>query len=134
MRSGEGCEGVEFCDWRTCDLQDLLRRAAFLVTDYSSVAMDFAYMQKPLLYYQFDLDEFRANQYKAGYFDFVRDGFGPVCTTEGEAAAALASWAERGRNEDASTLPGAAASSSSTTSATASATTRRSVIGGNHEH
>lgn len=96
----EGCEGVEFCDWRTCDLQDLLRRAAFLVTDYSSVAMDFAYMQKPLLYYQFDLDEFRANQYKAGYFDFVRDGFGPVCTTEGEAAAALASWAERGRNED----------------------------------
>lgn len=96
----DGCDGVEFCDWRTNDVQDLLRRAAFLVTDYSSVAMDFAYMGKPLLYYQFDIDDFRKSQYAAGYFNYSRDGFGPVCRSGSEVIAVLSAWLERaGHNE-----------------------------------
>ena len=34
-----------------------------MITDYSSVAIDFAYMKKPTLYYQFDEEKFRRGQY-----------------------------------------------------------------------
>ena len=61
------------------DVQQLLMESAYLITDYSSIAMDFAYMKKPLLYYQFDYEKFRANHYAEGYFSYERDGFGPVC-------------------------------------------------------
>ncbi len=61
------------------DVQQLLMQSAYLITDYSSIAMDFAYMKKPLLYYQFDYEEFRGNHYAEGYFSYERDGFGPVC-------------------------------------------------------
>ena len=45
--------------------------------DYSSIAFDFAYMKKPLIYYQFDQDKYYTNHFAKGYFDCERDGFGP---------------------------------------------------------
>lgn len=60
------------------DVQDLLLKSQVLITDYSSVFFDFAYMGKPVIYYQFDEDEFRENHYKEGYFNYRGDGFGPV--------------------------------------------------------
>ena len=64
-----------------CFVQDLLKRAAFLVTDYSSVAADYAYMKKPMLYFQFDAEEFAKKQYAGSkYYDFKDNGFGPVVT------------------------------------------------------
>ena len=41
-------------------------------------------MQKPILYYQFDEDEFRVYHYSKGYFDYRRDGFGEVVTQREE--------------------------------------------------
>lgn len=64
------------------DVQQLLKESMLLITDYSSVFFDFAYMEKPVLYYQFDEDEFRAKHYEEGYFDYRRDGFGEVVTEE----------------------------------------------------
>lgn len=50
-----------------------------LVTDYSSVAFDFAFLKKPVVYFQNDIEEFYAGQiYEKGYFDFETMGFGPV--------------------------------------------------------
>lgn len=60
-----------------------------LVTDYSSIAMDFAYMGKPLCYYQFDYKKFREKHYAEGYFSYEADGFGPVCYTEEELVKSL---------------------------------------------
>lgn len=65
-------------------VQQLLKEASLLITDYSSVAMDFAYMDKPLIYYQFDQEEFRTRHLEEGYFDYVEDGFGPVLTEADE--------------------------------------------------
>jgi CDP-glycerol glycerophosphotransferase (TagB/SpsB family) len=65
--------------------QDIFRRSALVVTDYSSVAFDFAALQKPVVYTQFDRDDFfSAHTYSQGYFDYERDGFGPVCTSYDE--------------------------------------------------
>ena len=52
-----------------------------LITDFSSVAFDFAYLKKPVIYTQFDQESFFSEQlYDKGYFDYDKDGFGPVCT------------------------------------------------------
>lgn len=65
--------------WEEADIETLIRKAGVLITDYSSVSMDFAYMDKPVLYYQFDQSDFRRHHLPEGYFDYKRDGFGPVC-------------------------------------------------------
>lgn len=63
------------------DIQKALRDSYLMITDYSSVYMDFAYMTKPIIYFQFDEAEFRRRQLKKGYFDCVKEGFGPVITS-----------------------------------------------------
>lgn len=66
------------------DVQTLLKESLLLVTDFSSVFFDFAYMRKPVIYYQFDEDEFRKGHYQEGYFDYRKNGFGPVVVDENE--------------------------------------------------
>lgn len=71
-------EGVEFCDVKT-KYGDAFAVSNLIVTDYSSTAFDFAYLRKPILYTQFDKETFFKNHtYKAGYFEYERDGFGEV--------------------------------------------------------
>lgn len=62
------------------DIQKVLKESAIMITDYSSVFMDFAYMLKPILFYQFDYEEFRKKQYGEGYYNY-KDGFGPSYTS-----------------------------------------------------
>lgn len=62
-------------------IQELLRKCSIMITDYSSVSFDFAYLGKPVFYFQFDLERFRKYQYPEGYFSYEKDGFGPVCYT-----------------------------------------------------
>ena len=66
------------------DVQQLLMESAMLITDYSSIYFDFAYMQKPLVYYQFDYEKYRKGQYQQGYFSYQEDGFGKVVKNEDE--------------------------------------------------
>ena len=62
------------------DYQKEFCENALLVTDYSSVFFDFAYLNKPVIYYQYDIKDYFENQlYNKGYFDFEKNGFGPVC-------------------------------------------------------
>lgn len=72
-------ENIKLLSHNECDVQTVLKDSAMLVTDYSSVSMDFAYMKKPLIYYQFDYEQFRSGHHPEGYFSFDKDGFGPVC-------------------------------------------------------
>lgn len=60
--------------------REIYAESALVITDYSSAAFDFAYMRKPLIYCQFDKQEFFAGEHvcKQGYFDYERDGFGEV--------------------------------------------------------
>lgn len=58
------------------DVQDLLKSASMMVTDYSSVFFDMLYMKKPVVFFQFDYDKFRSAQYGEGYFDYRNNPFG----------------------------------------------------------
>jgi hypothetical protein len=55
-----------------------LERAALLVTDYSGVQYDFAWMRKPLVYFQ---PPELPPQYGVGAMDYHKRGFGPVTTS-----------------------------------------------------
>jgi hypothetical protein len=65
------------------DVQAMMARAAVMVTDYSSMAFNAAYLDRPVVYFQFDaaLVNEGAHVGRAGYFEYVRDGFGPVTET-----------------------------------------------------
>ena len=66
------------------NIQTIFRDTQLLVTDYSSVAFNFAYMKKPVIYYQFDENDYWQATRKKSYFDFRRDGFGEVINQEME--------------------------------------------------
>lgn len=71
-------EKVRFCSVST-KYRQVFAESALVVTDYSSVAFDFAYLRKPVLYCQFDKVEFFSKHlFAEGYFDYERDGFGEV--------------------------------------------------------
>ncbi len=57
----------------TVTYRDMFARNKLLLTDFSSVAFDFAYLRKPVLYAHFD-----TNHYEEGYFNYEQDGFGEV--------------------------------------------------------
>ena len=75
-------ERIILASWRDYDVQNLLMRCRLLVTDYSSVHFDVGYMEKPVIYYQFDMGDFRKYHYQEGYFSYEKHGFGPVVKTE----------------------------------------------------
>lgn len=60
------------------DVQKLLMESDILITDFSSVFFDFAYMKKPEIFYQFDEERYRGEHYEEGYFKYREDAFGPV--------------------------------------------------------
>lgn len=81
------------------DVQDLLKRARVLITDYSSVYFDFGYMKKPIIYYQFDYEEYRKYR-DEGYFDYKRDGFGPVVSDDDKLIDYLIEYYKEGLKEE----------------------------------
>lgn len=76
------------------NLQDLLKESALLITDYSSVFMDFAYMNKPVIYYQFDIDDFRKTQFKEGYFKYSKNAFGRILKDEDDVVTKIITYFE----------------------------------------
>ncbi|MFI7346318.1 glycosyltransferase [Streptomyces sp. NPDC049936] len=72
---------ITIADQTKRGVQEAMKECSLLVTDYSSVFFDVAYMGKPLVYVPFDEDDFYGRHYRRGYYDLTRDGFGPVCRT-----------------------------------------------------
>lgn len=72
-------EKIIIGDWEKYDIQEELKKAAVMITDYSSVFFDMVYMKKPVLFYQFDYDDFRKYDYQEGYFNYKNTPFGKWC-------------------------------------------------------
>lgn len=80
------------------DYRAAFKEGSVLVTDYSSVFFDFAYLKKPVVYCQYDIEEYYQTQtiYTRGYMDDKKDGFGPVAETYDDTVAAIVSVIESG--------------------------------------
>lgn len=72
--------GVKLLTFATSDVQDLIVSAELMITDYSSLAFEAAFLDIPVVYFQFDRESVfgGGHTFAKGYFDYQRDGFGPV--------------------------------------------------------
>ena len=73
------------------DVQQTIAEGALMVTDYSSLAFEAAYLHRPVVYYQFDEAEFFSGEhvYTKGPWSYRDDGFGPVCAEAEETLDAI---------------------------------------------
>ena len=74
------------------DIAPLISRTRLLVTDYSSLAFEAAYVEAPTVYFQFDRETFFSGGHSGqdGDFDYRQSGFGPVVETSEHAVDAIA--------------------------------------------
>lgn len=80
------------------DVQQLLKESALMITDYSSVLFDFAYMKKPVLFYQFDRIDYLKRHLSGWYVP--ESSFGPVCDTEDVLIDTLSGYLQKGMTMD----------------------------------
>ncbi len=78
------CKNIKVVLFNESDLQTMIKESRAFITDFSSLAFDFGYMKRPVIYFQFDEDKYFKEHYIKGYFDYRRDGFGPVCNSLNE--------------------------------------------------
>lgn len=90
-------EHVRVHRFRDIDIQQMLANAGALVTDYSSMGFEMAYLERPVVYFQFDQDTFFSgtHAYRQGTWSYERDGFGPVTVDGGSAIEQIAAVIER---------------------------------------
>ena len=62
------------------DIRELYLAADVLITDYSSAMFDFAVTGKPIIFFPYDMDEYR-DSVRGFYFDLEAEAPGPVCRT-----------------------------------------------------
>lgn len=65
---------VDVCNYG--NVTEIMRLCDFLITDYSSICMDFAIQDKPVYFYAFDLDLYERD--RSFYFDYESYVPGPV--------------------------------------------------------
>lgn len=65
------------------DIQELYLISDILITDYSSVMFDYANTARPILYYTYDLEDYRDN-IRGFYMDFDKEAPGPFLKTTEE--------------------------------------------------
>lgn len=63
-------------DTDVTDIQTLLARVGMLITDYSSVIGDFALLDRPIIFYSYDLEEYCANNHMhPAYMEVLSDTY-----------------------------------------------------------
>lgn len=65
------------------DIRELYLMADILVTDYSSVFFDYGNLKRPMIFYVYDIDEYR-DTLRGFYFDFEQEAPGPLVRTTEE--------------------------------------------------
>ncbi len=67
-------DNIEFVQFGSRPLNEIMMHCSMLITDYSSVCWDVYYMGKPVIFYQFDYDMYMENH--GSYMDMENDLFG----------------------------------------------------------
>ncbi len=93
---------IEFATVGQTSLQNLFARSAALITDYTSVAFEFALARRTVFYYQFDRESFYGgnHNWREGYFSYERDGFGPVSFNQDELLKQIRGFLENGAHTE----------------------------------
>jgi len=84
-------DGVELVD-KEITFNELFDKASLMITDYTSAVFDFAFLMKPVIYYQAVANI----KYPDGYFDYERDGFGAVIKDQASVVDKVIAYIENG--------------------------------------
>jgi CDP-glycerol glycerophosphotransferase (TagB/SpsB family) len=79
-------------------VNQLLMRSSMLITDYSSVSWDMYYQKKPIVFYQFDLDDYI--KYQGSYINMETELFGDQAKTVDSLIELIKKHAENNFKED----------------------------------
>ena len=71
--------------------QLLFAESSLLITDFSSTVFDFAYLQKPVIYYWFT-----DNPHKESYFNYETMGFGEIIKDQDKLINSIVEYMENG--------------------------------------
>jgi len=63
------------------DISELYLVSDILITDYSSVFFDYANLNRPIIFYMYDLDDYR-DRLRGFYFDIEKEAPGPIVDNE----------------------------------------------------
>lgn len=72
----------------TSDIYPLLREMDVLITDYSSIFFDFLLLDRPVVFFPYDLDDYLATD-RSMYFDYHEMTPGPKCVSQADLLDAL---------------------------------------------
>ena len=90
-------DNIEFVQFGSRPLNEIMMHCSMLVTDYSSVCWDVYYMGKPVVFYQFDYDMYMENH--GSYLDMETELFGERYTELPDLIASLERNIENGFRE-----------------------------------
>ena len=82
------CRGFAKDVSRFPDIQELFLISDILITDYSSVMFDFVHTSRPILFFTYDLEDYRDHM-RGFYLDFEREAPGPFCRETEDLAEAI---------------------------------------------
>ena len=88
---------IELYSFDSMPLNQLLMRCSMMITDYSSACWDVYYQGKPVLFYQFDVDDY--NRTNGSYLNMEKDLFGDRCTEQEDLVHLIKDYAENGFQE-----------------------------------
>lgn len=69
---------VDVSDWQS--EQELMLLSDILITDYSSIMIEYCVLQRPIIFFAYDLDSYLANE-RGFYYDFTKSVPGPIAYT-----------------------------------------------------
>ncbi|WP_412990233.1 CDP-glycerol glycerophosphotransferase family protein [Pediococcus siamensis] len=78
------------------DINQLYLISDLLITDYSSVMFDYSNLQRPMLFFPYDLDHY-ANELRGFYFDYLKECPGPIVTSKEAFYQALKTFDQKGK-------------------------------------
>ena len=77
-------------DW---DIQELYLISDMMITDYSSVMFDYSLLKRPMIFYAYDLENYK-NNLRDFYFDMINEVPGPICLTNDEMIGFIKNYTE----------------------------------------
>lgn len=81
-------EGFAYDFSSGCDIQELYLVSDMMITDYSSTMFDFANLKRPIIFFAYDIDDYR-DSLRGFYFDFENEACGPIVKTTNEVIDAI---------------------------------------------
>lgn len=80
------------------DMGEEIMKSSMMISDYSSVVWDMFYLEKPVIFYQFDQKDYLKSE--GAYLDYEKDLFGDVVFNSDQAVDVIIRYVKDGFSED----------------------------------